>query len=210
MNTQPVFNQLISLVRQCVRSGEFLLSTNQFSTVWFEPVIHSGTHPLLHELLCLFWQRLLNGQPDLAVFACLESFEATAHPETAVSRLTRTVVETVNQPRLVFRKLLFDADSFEVELDDCPEQVRLFLLIEPDTPHDLLISACQHLAMTGPPVSGLITPVESEHLRAADFREQFGIDVIPLLIYEADTGMLRSLLDMTEEPYVRYWQYFEA
>jgi hypothetical protein len=82
------------------------------------------------------------------------------------------------------------------------------LLVDAAMPHDLLLAVCQQFQMSGLMVAGILTPVESEQFRGRDFREGLGIPVIPLLIHQAATTHLVSLLEMTTEPYRTYQQYF--
>jgi hypothetical protein len=117
-------------------------------------------------------------------------------------------VQDLRHPQLQFHKALVDPDSFEVLLDEVPEDSKLFLFVLPSVPHDLLIAACQNLAMMGHGVAAIITPVECDHLNGVELRNMLGLDFIPFTIYDSQTERISPILEMTTAPYTGYQQYF--
>lgn len=208
MNTAALLEELRSAIQPKIQHGEFLLSTNTFSTAWIGEIATDVTAPFLRAVLSVFAQRYMTRHPGVYVMATLEPFGAAARKEAPLTVLTRDVVAQISQPTLRFQTALFDPDSFEIELDMSPPETRLLLVIEPSTPHDLLVAVCQHVHMLGGALAALITPVESEHLHQAIFQETFGSCIIPLFVYDVRADTLTSVLDMAEEPYLKYQSYF--
>lgn len=208
MNTAAWLEQLRPSIQQKIHHGEFLLSTNTFSTTWIGEVTSVVTAPLLCNILTAFWRSYLIRRPGAYVLVTLEPFGTTAHKEAPLTILVREVVAQVNHPALQFQPALFDPDSFEIELDMSAPDARLFIVVEPSAPHDLLVALCQHVQMFGGAIAGMITLVESEHLQRAALQETFGVPVIPLFVYDTRPDTLSSVLDLTEEPYLEYQSYF--
>ena len=211
MNCAVFLQELQQHIASAIQHGEFLLSTNQFSRTWMNDFHHAGrTQTLLYGILTTFCTRYLALHEGIYVLGSLEQYDpATPHDSTAVL-LTRNVVRDLQHPRLQFHKALVDPDSFEVLLDEVPEDSKLFLFVLPSMPHDLLIAACQNLAMMGHGVAGMLTPVECEHLNGTELRQTLGLDFIPFTMYDPSTDSLASILERSEPFYAQYHCYFQT
>jgi len=211
MNCAALLSNLQQHISAAIQHGEFLLSTNRFSPVWLNDFHHNEqAQALLHGILTIFCAQYLAHHKGIYVLGSLEQYDPShSHNSTAIL-LTRNVVHDLNHPRLQFHKALVDPDSFEVLLDEVPENSKLFLFVLPSLPHDLLIAACQNLSMMGHGVAGMITPVECEHLNGQELRNALGLDFIPFTVYNSTAEKLSSILEMTEAPYTQYQRYFGA
>lgn len=210
MKPVSLLEQLKLHVARAIRHGEFLLSTNTFGHVWIDTLNHPEAQTLIHDILAGFWHRYLAGHPGRYRLVTLEQFDETSTKVSPMTLLARRVVESVNSPDLQTQTVIVDPDSFDVFIDECPEDCQLFLVVAPAVPHDLLIAACQHLHELRHAVAGILTPVESEHLSEQDIRHRLGIDIIPFLVFQPQQdNMLPAITEIQAAPYTQYHHYFE-
>ena len=210
MNCAALLNDLQHHILSAIQHGEFLLTTNQFSRAWMNDFHNTErVQTVLHGILMNFCRNYLAHHDGTYVLGNLEQYNpVNPHASTAIL-LTQNVVRDLNHPRLQFHKALVDPDSFEVLLDEVPEDSKLLLFVLPSVPHDLLIAACQNLAMMGHGVAGMLTPVECEHLNGPELRKALGLDFIPFMVYDSTTERISSILEMSEPLYAQYHRYFQ-
>ncbi len=211
MTCAVLLHDLQHYISSAIQHGEFLLTTNQFSRTWMSDFHHTErAQTVLHGILTAFCTQYLALHDGTYVLGSLEQYNPTNPHDSATILLTRNVVRDLNHPRLQYHKALVDPDSFEVLLDEVPEESMLFLFVLPSIPHDLLIAACQNLAMMGHAVAGMLTPVECEHLNGPELRNALGLDFIPFTIYDSATDRIFSILELSEPLYAQYHSYFQA
>lgn len=210
MKSAALFDALQQHIASAIQHGEFLLSTNQFSRVWMNDFHHDEqAQQVLRRILSAFCARYLAHHDGIYVLGSLEQYDPARPHDSTSMLLTRAVVRDLHDARLQFHKALVDPDSFEVLLDEVPEGSNLFLFVLPSIQRDLLVAACQNLAMMGHGVAGILSPVECEHLNGMELHSALGLDFIPFTIFDAATERLTSILSMPQPLYARYHRYFQ-
>jgi len=211
MNCGALLDDLQQYISSAIQHGEFLLTTNRFSLAWMDDFHHDEhAQDVLRGILMSFCANYLAHHDGTYVLGSLEQYNPlNPHASTAIL-LTQNVVRDLNHPRLQFHKALVDPDSFEVLLDEVPEDSKLFLFVLPSVPHDLLIAASRNLAMMGHGVAGMLTPVECEHLNGLELRNALGLDFIPFMVYDSTAERISSILEKSEPLYAQYHRYFQT
>ncbi len=209
MSLASMIDMLKPHVKQAILHGDFLVSTNKFSDVWISDFWQNReARVLIRDILKNFWRKYLEHDEGTYLLASLILFAETSQDLISTNAITREVVDLVNNPRLDFKTVFVDSDSFEIFLEDCPQNAGIILFVEPSILHDLLVVVCQNLRTLGYTVKGIMTPIEREQTDGATLRNALQIDLIPFLVYEEQKGTLRGIVEIEQAPYTRYHRYF--
>jgi len=210
MRLATMMDRLKPHVEQAVLRGDFLISTNRLSDVWIGELKGEEARTLVRDLLTGFWTRYLEKDENNYLLVNIEQFEETSETTVSTGIVAKKVVDIINNPRLYFEKVFVDPNSFEVSIEKDPKDSEMMIFIEPSVPHDLLVATCKHLQMLGYPIKGVITPVERNYNNETAIRNDLHIELIPFIIYEGQQDKLYTIMEINEEPYVKYHKYFSS
>ncbi len=210
MIPETALNTLKSIVKKTLCVGDFLIATNRFSDHW----IYTGSwnsedaRQSLQTILTGFWTAYLPTHPDKYLMVTLEYLENYVDHEFPVEKIARNVVEILDHPRLSWKNLVIDPDSFELYMDHWPTNCALIIFIEVSVRLDLLRAVYNNLHALGCHVVAILAIVERDEYSSAEIRTTMGTELIPLLVYDECHNQLFSILELQQEPYCHYHSYF--
>ncbi|GAK58511.1 hypothetical protein U27_05485 [Candidatus Vecturithrix granuli] len=210
MTSETAFNSLKSIIKKTIRYGDFLIDTNRFSDRW----IYTGSwnteeaRQSMQTILTGFWTTFLHEHPEKHVLVTLEYLENYVEHEFPTGKIAQDVVEKLDHPRLCWKKLVVDPDSFELYMEQWPTGCALIIFVEVSVRLDLLRAVYNNLHALGCYVAAILAIVEYDEYSATEIRTTMDTELIPLLMYDEHQNHLYSILELQQEPHCRYHSYF--
>lgn len=210
MTSETAFNTLKNIIKKTIRYGDFLIATNRFSDRW----IYTGSwnteeaRQSMQTILTEFWTTFLHEHPEKYVIVTLEYLENYVEHEFPTGKIARDVVEKLDHPRLCWKKLVVDPDSFELYMEQWPTSCALVIFVEVSVRLDLLRAVYNNLHALGCHVAAILAIVERDEYSGTEIRTSLNTELIPLLVYDEHQNQLYSILEFQQEPYCRYHPYF--
>jgi hypothetical protein len=201
-------NKLKPYIEQAILYGDFLVSTNTFSHVWISNLKTEEARTLERETLTGFWLRYLEKNTGNYLLVSIKQFEETSNNILSANTLIKEAVELINNPRLRFKKVLVDPDSFEIFIEEDLRDSTVMIFVDLSVPHDLLLAVCKNLRALGYMIKGIIIPVENAQSTRADISNYLQVELIPFIVYNKQEDKFYTIMEMKEEPYTHYHCYF--
>ena len=210
MTSETAFNTLKGIIKKTIRYGDFLIATNRFSDRW----IYTGSwntkeaRQSIQTILTEFWTIFLHEHPEKYVIVTLEYLENYVEHEFPTGKIAQDVVEKLDHPKLCWKKLVVDPDSFELYMEQWPTSCVLVIFVEVSVRLDLLRAVYNNLHALGCQVAAILAIVERDEYSGTEIRTSLDTELIPLLVYDEHQNQLYTILELQQEPYRRYHPYF--
>ncbi|MBX0328225.1 hypothetical protein K2Z83_11110 [Oscillochloris sp. ZM17-4] len=206
-----VSQQLLDLkdwVRRITFPGEFLLSVNKFSDSWLyiarfnRKEVRDLVAPMLRHVLT----RYLESPSDPYVLFCSE-LGSFSEDEFATADVVHRVFAELGDARLSFERY-WEPEPGVIQLNEQAFQglraIGVFVL---SIHVDLLLSIIAKIREIGGDVAFLIAIIERDDVGRAKFAAQ-GVDLVPLVLWDADKKELRTVLERSDPIYTPYHALF--
>jgi hypothetical protein len=212
MGTEMKLDALKPYVQEAILHGEFLLSINRFSKIWiYLRYMNSEEFRILcQDVLTGFWTKYLDKNEGEYVVLAMEEAGVSSEDEIPTGTIAEQAVNQLDDPRLSFERMLVDphAEGFDISMEEIPVNRKAVLFVALSIHLDLLINVINKLRQLGVEVQGIITILERERLSGPTIRNKLGVELIPFLVYEEQGDKLHAVVEIEEEPYAQYHDYF--
>lgn len=203
--------QLAEYVNQSIHKGDFLLSVNRFSNFWIY-LINLNQKPvrdLVQQIFEKFFANFLveNAGP-FVVFAT--EFTETSEKEFPTGSVAERALRKLHSDRLNFEKVLVDQANGRITLNSHAFAGKTAIGMFALSIHvDLMRSVIDEIRNQGGEVSTIVTLCERENVSRGTLNS-LQVDLIPLILFDAEKWEISHILAKTSDPFVRYHHYFHS
>jgi len=194
-------------VKQSIHYGEFLLSVNKFSNYWIflQDLWKDNTSDaLIQNTLRVALKNLSLEYGSIAVPLLKIPHTGTSEEELPLVPSISETVKKLNSKEIQAHNIDMGAPISGALLP-----IKYICVFALSVHLDLIYEVVEHLKQQGRHVVAIIVVIEREGVSRNKISNELGIELIPLIVVDKDSGTPKTILECTSSPYWNMHKYFQ-